>query len=185
MLGTTAVLSTEAAGAGTTQPAGLTPDVTVKELTVSGLTAAPASRVYDGTTVIGISGTAALLSGEAAGAGATSDGKPYTVDTLSLTGMATGAFADRNVSTAKAITVSGLSLGGADNANYTLAAIGSLTAASQFCGFTSKVTINVRIFGSFVMTDMVFSFLGFNHFSAAGCLKRSMRDKTSDRRAVS
>jgi hypothetical protein len=57
--------------------------VSPKALTVTGITAA--STVYDGTTTAKLGGNAALLASEALGAGTTSDGKPYSVDAVSLT----------------------------------------------------------------------------------------------------
>src|SRR2546427_4707385 len=71
-----------------TQQTGLTQTVTAKALTVSGITAA--STIYDGTATAKLGGTAALLSSEAAGAGTTVDGKPYTGDTVTIGGTAAG-----------------------------------------------------------------------------------------------
>ena len=63
-----------------TPQTGLTQTVTPKALTVSGITAA--STAYDGTTDAKLGGTAAFQGTEAAGAGTTSDGKPYSVDSV-------------------------------------------------------------------------------------------------------
>lgn len=111
-----------------TQPIGLTADVTAKALNVSGVSAV-ATRIYDGTTAAGLTGTASLLATEAAGSGTTGDGKPYVVDSLSLGGAATGTFADRNVASNKVITVTGLTLGRTDAANYSLVQPAGLTGA--------------------------------------------------------
>lgn len=133
----------------------LSADITQKSLTLTGLTATP-TRVYDGSTGAGVSGTPAFLSSEAPGAGATHDGKPYNVDALVIDGTATGAFATRNVGTAKAITISGLSIGGAGSGNYSLsspALTGNVTAkalsvtglsapATQPYNGTSNATLN-------------------------------------------
>jgi hypothetical protein len=121
------VAGTDAANYTTTQPTGLSADVTAKALSIAGLSTV-ASRTYDGTTVAGLTGTAAFLSSEAAGAGTTVDGKPYSVDTISLSGTAAGAFADRNAGTAKAVTVTGLTVAGTDSGNYTVTQPTSLTA---------------------------------------------------------
>ena len=59
----------------------LSATVTAKALTVSGITAA--STIYDGTTTAKLGGTAAFQATEAAGAGTTADGKPYSVDSVS------------------------------------------------------------------------------------------------------
>ena len=61
-----------------TQQTGLTQEVTPKALTALGTLSVPPSKVYDGTTNAEVSGEAALQDAEAAGAGNTGDGKPYT-----------------------------------------------------------------------------------------------------------
>jgi hypothetical protein len=109
-----------------TQPTGLTADITAKALTITGLTAS--ARVYDGTTVEPLGGTAALLGTESAGAGSIGDGKPYSVDSVSAGGTAVGAFADRNVGAAKSVTVSGVTITGTGSGNYTPAQQTGLTA---------------------------------------------------------
>jgi len=87
--------------------ASTTANITAKELTVTGITAA--NKVYDGTTTATLDTTAAALSGKVNG------------DTVNLdTGSAAGVFADSSVGTAKTITVSGLTTGGADSGNYSL-----------------------------------------------------------------
>jgi hypothetical protein len=129
-----------------TQPTGLTADVTTKALTVAGVSAV-ATRVYDGTTVAGLTGTAAFLSTEAAGAGTTSDGKPYSVDSVTISGTAAGAFADRNVGAGKAITVSGLTVTGTGNGNYTVTQPAGLTASITTKALAvSGVTASDRIY---------------------------------------
>ncbi len=72
-------------------------------LTATGLSGV--NRVYDGTTVAGLTGTASITASIGG-------------DDVSLDGTATGQFASKNVGTAKAITVSGLSISGTDAANY-------------------------------------------------------------------
>ena len=93
--------------------------VTAKALTMSGLTV-PASKIYDATTSAVVSGTPLLAASEAFGTGTTSDGKPYTGDTVSITGTAAGAYNSKDVATAANVTFSGLSLTGAHAGNYTL-----------------------------------------------------------------
>src|SRR5207249_8366154 len=71
----TTVVTVTGTGSGNytvTSQAGLTQAVTAKALTVTGITAA--STIYDGTTKSKLGGTSALLSAEAAGAGASADG---------------------------------------------------------------------------------------------------------------
>jgi hypothetical protein len=83
-----------------TQPAGLTANITAKELTVSDAVAA--NKVYDATTSATITGN---LSGVVSG------------DTVTLSG--TGTFASANLGTGIAVT-STSTLGGADAGNYSL-----------------------------------------------------------------
>ena len=82
----------------------LSANITATTANVTGLTAV--SKVYDGTTVATLTGTA-TLSGVVPG------------DVVNLSGTATGNFADKAVGTNKLVTVSGLSLTGADAGNYT------------------------------------------------------------------
>jgi hypothetical protein len=108
--------------------------VTPKKLFVTGLGAS--DKTYDGTTAATLTGTAALLTAEAHSGGSTSDGTPYTTDTVSLNITAaaafTGTFVSKNVP-GGTVNVTGNSLIGADAANYTLAGQtteqGGLTAA--------------------------------------------------------
>jgi|GEM_PF-337990 len=100
--------------------------VTPKALWVTGLTAS--NRVYDGTKVVTLGGTAALQAAEAPGSGSSSDGKPYTGDTLTVDGTGVGAFADKHAGTNKTVTVTGNTLGGAQAGNYSLIQQTGLTA---------------------------------------------------------
>ena len=88
-----------------TQQTGLTQTVTAKALNYTGISAA--SKAYDGTATAALSGTAATLPAEAPG-GSTSDGAPYTGDTVSFTtGTLTGVFASQDVANGIAVTVTG------------------------------------------------------------------------------
>jgi len=89
-----------------------TANITPKQLTVTGLSAA--SKPYDGSAAAVVSGTA-VLSGAVSG------------DDVGLAGTASAAFANSNAGTGKTVAVSGLSLSGAAKDNYTLAPV-SLTA---------------------------------------------------------
>ncbi len=93
--------------------------ITAKPLTMSGLTV-PVSKVYDGTLTASVSGTPTLLAAGAAGSGTTADGKPYTGDTVTITGTAVGSYNSKNVASASTVTFSGLSLTGAASGNYSL-----------------------------------------------------------------
>jgi hypothetical protein len=92
--------------------------VTKKTLTMSGLSAS--AKVYDATTSAVVTGTPVLAASEAAGTGATSDGIPYTGDTVNITGTALGTYNSKDVLTAATVTFSGLTLGGTHAGNYTL-----------------------------------------------------------------
>jgi hypothetical protein len=113
------------------EQSGLAATITAKTLLMSGLSAT--DKVYDATTTDPLSGTAALLAAEAAGAGSTSDGKPYTGDTLLLGGTALGSFAQKDVGTGLAVSVSGNSLSGSQAIDYVL-------AANEQSGLTATIT---------------------------------------------
>ncbi len=91
-----------------------------KPLTANGTLSVASSKVYDGTTNPSLSGSAALQSAEAFGAGSATDGKPYSGDAVSLTGTAAYAYNSKDVSTATNVAGTGLSLTGAKSSNYTL-----------------------------------------------------------------
>ena len=101
-----------------------TSQITAKALTVSGITAA--STVYDSTTTAKLGGTAALLTAEAPGQGTTSDGKPYTGDTVTVGGIPAGTLALKDVGT-RAVTITGNTISGAQADNYTVTQQAGLT----------------------------------------------------------
>ncbi|NBR46157.1 MAG: hypothetical protein EBT68_03450, partial [Verrucomicrobia bacterium] len=87
------------------QPTGLTANITGKAVTITGAVAT--SRVYDGSTIIAVSG--GTLVGVA------------TNDTVTLIDAnASGTVLSKVVGTNKAVTVTGYLLGGADAGNYSL-----------------------------------------------------------------
>ncbi len=89
-----------------TQPA-TTADITVKALTVSGVTAS--NKVYNATTAATLNVGSAALVGVVGG------------DTVTLdTSGAAGTFATKTVGTAKTVTTSGFALTGGDAGNYAL-----------------------------------------------------------------
>src|SRR5206468_5995555 len=96
--------------------------ITAKALMASGITAA--STIYDGTTTAKLGGTAAFLATEAAGAGTTADGKPYSVDTVSP-GTVTGTLAAKDVGTQNVTT--SVAVTGTGNGNYTVTSQSGLT----------------------------------------------------------
>ena len=95
------------------QPAGLTADISAKALTISGASAT--SRVYDGSTIIAVSGGSLLgvLQGD--------------VVTL-VDANAAGTTTDKLVGNSKSVTVTGYALGGANAAGYTVTQPTGLTA---------------------------------------------------------
>src|ERR1017187_1217495 len=99
-----------------------------KALTVSGITAP--STVYDGTTTAKLGGTAAFATAETAGTGTTSDGIPYSVDSVSAGGTAAGTLAARAVGS-EAVTITGVTVTGTGNGNY---------SATQQTGLSQTVT---------------------------------------------
>jgi hypothetical protein len=93
-----------------------------KALTVSGITAN--STVYDGTTTAKLGGSAAFHATEGAGAGTTSDGWPYSVDSVSP-GTVTGTLAAKDVGS-QAVTTA-VTVTGTGNGNYTVTPQAGLT----------------------------------------------------------
>src|SRR5207237_6242747 len=102
-----------------TQPTGLTANITVKALTVTGITAN--NKVYDGNATATLNTASATLVGVVGG----------DIVTLNTAG-ATATFANKNVGTGKAVTVSGLTLSGTSAGNYTL---------TQPAGLTANITV--------------------------------------------
>ncbi|MGV3631844.1 MAG: YDG domain-containing protein [Bacteroidota bacterium] len=89
------------------QPTGLTANITLKPLTVNGLTAD--NKTYDATTAATLSGTGSLsgiISGEESN--------------VNLDGTPSGTFIDPNIGTGKNVTVSGYSISGTASSNYSL-----------------------------------------------------------------
>ena len=97
----------------TLQPlTGLKADITPRELSVAGLTAA--SKVYDATTTAALNGSVRIT--------------PLEGDVVGTSGTATGVFADKNVGSNKAVSLSGVSLSGVDAGNYRLVSATPLRA---------------------------------------------------------
>ena len=96
-----------------TQPTGLTADIIQKPLTITGLNAN--NKVFDGTTLAILSGTATLNG-------------IIESDNVSISGTATATFDNRNIGTAKSIIITGYSLIGSQSGNYTISQPSGLTA---------------------------------------------------------
>jgi len=103
----------DAANYSLTQPSGLTANITVKALTITGITAD--NKVYNGLTTATLSGTAALVGVESG-------------DAVTLGGTPAASFATAAVDVTKPVTVTGYSISGIDAANYTLTQPTGLTA---------------------------------------------------------
>ncbi|UMY65509.1 YDG domain-containing protein [Flavobacterium sp. HJ-32-4] len=132
----TATISLTGSAAGNytfTQPTGLSADITIRTLTIGGLTAD--TKTYDQTTNATLSGTAVLntvVSGE----------------DVSLVGTPVATFDTPDAGTAKTVTVTGYSLSGTAIGNYSLTPL-TLTAnidkANQtitFAALPSKETVD-------------------------------------------
>ena len=90
----------------------LSADITPATLLINGLTAA--SKVYDATTSVSLSGTASAT--------------PFAGDNVTVGGEISGAFVDKNVGTGKQVILSGVFLGGTDRGNYVAVASPTLVA---------------------------------------------------------
>ena len=130
------------------QPANVTADITVREVTIVGATV-EASKVYDGTTVATVTN-----------AGAPSenfDGENLSVKT------GTAAYADKNVGTSKTVTFSGFELTGAAAGNYLLTA--------QPADVTADITAKeVTITGATVEASKVYDGTTAATITSAGTL---------------
>jgi len=125
-----------------------------KQVTITGLSAS--NKVYDGTTTVTITGTAAL-SGVVTG------------DTVTLDGTCTAVFANKNVGTGKTVTISGYTISGADAGNHSLTQPGltaNITAKSvtitglsaankQYDGTTMATVTGTATINGKVSTDTV------------------------------
>jgi len=94
------------------QPSGLTATIDKANLQLGGLSAS--DKVYDGTAVATLSGSASVT--------------PFGADQVALSGSGSAVFADKNAGSGKAVNVSGYTLSGADAGNYDLLQAGGLTA---------------------------------------------------------
>jgi gliding motility-associated-like protein len=101
------------------QPVLTARNITPKFLNMSGL-AVTAPKIYDATTKATVTGTPTLLSAELPGVGTVSDGKPYSIDIVSIAGTPIGTFNTKDVTTANNVSFSGLSLTGSNAGNYLL-----------------------------------------------------------------
>ncbi|MFM7844719.1 MAG: beta strand repeat-containing protein, partial [Planctomycetota bacterium] len=106
---------------GTSSSTSITQTVNQKALTAVGTLVFAGSKTYDGTTAATpTSGAPALQSAITAGTSVSSDGKPISGDTVTLSGAAAYAYNSKDVASATTIATTGLSLTGASASNYTL-----------------------------------------------------------------
>ncbi len=117
-----------------------------KELTISGLSV-PLSKVYDGNRVAAIIGSATLQGAEVVSTGNANDGKPYSIDAVSITGTPIGTYNTKDVLTANRVIFSNLSLSGAQSTNYSLKSHADAAAIiTQKTITTSGVTTSNKIY---------------------------------------
>jgi hypothetical protein len=114
-----------------TQPTGLTANITVAPLTVTGITAN--NKVYDGNATATLSGTAAL-SGKFGG------------DVVNLGGSPTANFADKHVGTGKPVTVTGYTAVGGDASNYAFTQPTGLAANITVRSLTIQASANTKTY---------------------------------------
>jgi len=137
--GTTLALGGSAAGNYTLTGLSGSVSISTKALTVTGITAG--STTYDGTTTAKLGGTATFQAAEAAGAGTTSDGKPYNVDSVSTGGTAMGTLAAKDVGTQN-VTITGVTVTGTGTANYTMTQQSGLTQTVTAKALTAQGTLS-------------------------------------------
>jgi hypothetical protein len=121
-----------------TQPAGLTANITPKQLTISGAFTAN-NKPFDGTTAATIASNTLTLTGLEAG----------DVGNVSLTGLA-AAFANAAVGNGKAVSLTAASLTGSANANYTVTVTGAPTTTANI------TSVALTIGGSFIADNKVY-----------------------------
>ena len=129
------------------QPVLTARNITAKSLNMIGL-AVTAPKIYDATTKATVTGTPALLSAELPGAGTVNDGKPYTIDIVSVAGTPIGTFNTKDVATANSVSFSGLSLTGSNAGNYLLVV--------QSAVASNILPKNLTMFGLSVATSKVY-----------------------------
>jgi Family of unknown function (DUF6288)/PA14 domain/Bacterial Ig-like domain (group 3)/YDG domain/Bacterial Ig domain/HEAT repeats len=162
-----AVTSTSALGGANagnytlTQPVGLTGNVTPKALT---LTATPSvtPKTYDGLAAATLTG-ATLHAAEAPGTGTTSDGKPYTGDSVTM--VLSGAFDTKDAGNNKAVT-SASALDGANAGNYTLTQPSGLTGTILPTALTITADNQSKTYGQTVVFGS-----GSTGFGSSGLLE--------------
>lgn len=121
-----------------TQPTGLSADITVKTLTLTGF--AFNNKTYDGNDAISITGTPAL------------SGVIGSED-VTLSGTLTASFPSVNVGSNYSITITGLSITGTDSGNYTLDTTGH-TASINPAVLTYTADAATRVYNT---TDPAFT----------------------------
>jgi YDG domain/Dockerin type I domain len=124
------ISGTDAANYVIVQPAGLSANITVASLPVTGLTGA--NRAYNATTVATVTGTATVTA--------------LGSDSVTLGGTPAFAFADKTVANGKAITASGYSLSGTDAANYSIVQPSGLSANITPFALTGSITAANKVF---------------------------------------
>ena len=139
---------TDASNYSLVQQSGLdgTGTITVKSVNYSGL--GLTNKVYDGTTVASLNGSAAL-SNVASGSSVSTDGKVITTDTVSLTGTAAGTYTSKDVAaTNNTVNFTGLSLTGSDASNYSLVQQSAINGTGTITvkSLTAAITASDKIY---------------------------------------
>ena len=106
------------AGNYTVTDASTAANATISQLGITSHGIVAIGRTYDGTTVVGVNGAGATLTGVLSG------------DTVGVIATgATGSVTDKNVGTGKPVTIVGVGLGGADAGNYSVVDASGATVA--------------------------------------------------------
>ncbi len=114
-VGGLALSGTDAGNYSVSDASGATATITAKAITSVGFTGV--GRIYDGTTVVGVNGGGASLSGVIGG------------DAVGINaGGVSGSIANKNVGVGKSVTVNGVALNGAGAGNYTVSDASGATA---------------------------------------------------------
>src|ERR1019366_5279345 len=114
-VGGLALSGTDAGNYTVSDASGATATITAKAITSVGFTGV--GRIYDGTTVVGVNGGGASLSGVIGG------------DAVGINaGGVSGSIANKNVGVGKSVTVNGVALNGAGAGNYTVSDASGATA---------------------------------------------------------
>ena len=129
--GNVTVSGAAAANYSVIQPTGLTADITVRGVTITGATAD--NKVYDATDAATLNLSAVVL------------GDVVPGDTVNIASYA-AAFSDKNVGNGKTVSWTGINLGGADAGNYTPLTPADMTADITALDITGAFTADNKVY---------------------------------------